>query len=164
MSWIDERWLQSAFDSMRRTFYEIDPQLKREMIQFLLDEGFWDAQKLTWDAAVARFNACLNPNKADTFFKLGEIWALMKRFERFDLLIAMADDLGFDLAPRPTEARRQQLLLRIAEATEKCTAAVEGARAELDRLADVPVREGPSGIARAAGRPQFSRCREGQVP
>lgn len=133
MAWTDEAWLRMALDAMRDTFGN-DPHLKRDMIQFLFDEGFWDAKALSWDAAVARFNACLNPNKSE-FFKIGELWALMKRFTRHQLFLAMAADLGYEVRQIPTDERRQQLLQRIAVAYEGCERSVAGASAELARLA-----------------------------
>jgi len=137
---IDAGWMQKGLDALAETF-SVDDQTKREMIQFLFDEGFWDKDKLTWSAAVTRFNECLNPRRPQ-FFKFAEIWALMKRFRRYALLHAMAEDLEFQpLRPLPTEARRQDLLERIATAEEQHLALIKAARAELDRLdAEPPVR------------------------
>jgi hypothetical protein len=136
MAWTDEVWLRSAFEALRTTF-DVDRHLKKEMVQFLLDEGFWDKDRLEWDSAIARFNGCLNPNKSD-FFKVGEVWALMRRFGRHELFLAMAEDLGYDVRIRPTEERRQQLLERIAESMERNEQTVASARADLARL-DVQV-------------------------
>lgn len=133
MPWIDEAWLRTALDAMRATFGH-DPHQKKDMIQFLLDEGFWDPETLkSWDAAVSRFNDCLNPNKAQ-FFKFGEVWALMKRFDRHQLFHALAADLGYEVRQIPTEARRLALLERIAQAYEGCERTVGGAQTELMRL------------------------------
>lgn len=152
MAWIDESWLRSAFEALEATL-KVDARLKRDMIQFLFDEGFWDTEKLSWPAAEARFNACLNPNKSD-FFKIGELWALMKRFGRHELFLAMADDLGYEVRRKPTEERRMELLERIAIATERCEAASTTAAAELIRLERTP----DSKVARlpGGGRPSFS--------
>lgn len=156
MGWIDDAWLQNALDALRESFHEADSDTKRQMVQFLLDEGFWDSTKLEWGSAVTRFNSCLNPNKDDAFFKVSEVWALMKRFGRHHLFLAMAEDLGYDVMPRPTEARRQALLERIAIATEDCTRAVSAAQAEWGRL-DCVTSPQPSGVARMVRRPKFSR-------
>lgn len=134
MSYLDVTWQQQALDAMRATF-DVDAHTKRDMVQFLLDEGFWDKERLTFESAEARFRACLNPHKAE-FFKLSEAWALMKRFGRYQLVLAQLEDFGFD-TPRqlPTEMRRQELLDRIARAVEGFNNEVARARAELARLA-----------------------------
>ena len=155
MAWIDDAWLRSAFESLRATFGN-DPHLKNAMVQFLMDEGFWSNETLkSWDAAMARFNACLNPNKSE-FFKIGEVWALMKRFDRPQLFEAMAADLGYEVRRIPTEARRQELLERIAVAHEECNRNVAGAHSELLRLAAAPTPEAPRTHPLAVGPGRFS--------
>lgn len=134
--WIDAQWQQRGLDAVRASF-DVDAAMKRLMIEFLFDEGFWNRESLSWDAAISRFNDCLNPGKP-AFFKLGEVWALMMRFERHDLFFAIARDLGFEVRRVPTEERRQALLERIAVATEVCTATVSSAHAELARLSTEP--------------------------
>ncbi|NUS37625.1 MAG: hypothetical protein HOQ02_01170 [Lysobacter sp.] len=155
MPWFDEAWLRRAFEALKETL-DADPRLKRDMIQFLLDEGFWDTEKLKWDSAVARFNGCLNPNK-DDFFKLGEAWALMKRFGRHQLFLAMAEDLGYEVRRRPTEERRQELLERIAVAAEKCERTMAEVHGDLARL-EGPVSTAASIPTQGNGqRMQFSK-------
>lgn len=155
MAWIDEGWLRKAFESLKATL-DVDTQLKRDMIQFLLDEGFWDKERLQWDSAVARFNACLNPNKTD-FFKLGEVWALMKRFCRHELFLAMAEDLGYEVRAKPTEERRLELLERIASASEKLDATIAEATREMVRINDPNAPRSTSWPPPPPGqRPQFS--------
>lgn len=160
MSWIDETWAARAYGALREML-DVEPRLRRDMIQFLLDEGFWDSS-LKWDSAVARFNSCLSPNKSE-FFKVGEIWALMKRFGRHQLFLLMAEDLGYEVRPRATEERRQALLERLIEAAENCSHQLEEARAELARQATVISGNG-SGVVTALGadRPRFSKAM--QVP
>lgn len=132
-AWVTPDWQQRGLNALRATL-DVDSATKRDMIEFLFATGLWDREKLSWQAAVTRFNACLNPDKGD-FFKLAEVWVLMKRFHRFDLLYAMAEDLGFaPLQERPTEARRQQLLERLAEAHERHAVALEELSGELARL------------------------------
>ena len=146
MPWIDETWLRTAYNALQDTL-RVDDRTRNEMIQFLLDEGFWNADTLkTYDAQVARWNACLNPNKPE-FFKLGEVWALMARFGRHQLFHAMAQDLGYDVRAIPTEARRHELLERIALSSERHETEVAAARAAMERLAlPVPTtRTGPVG-------------------
>jgi hypothetical protein len=129
---IDAQWLQRGTDALRSTL-DVDGATKRQMIEFLFEEGFWDRSRLTWDAAISRFNDCLNPGKP-AYFKIGEVWALMLRFERHELFFAMARDLGFELRRIPTEERRQSLLDRIATATEQHNSLLAAATAELARL------------------------------
>lgn len=89
MPWIEEAWLQDALAALKATC-DVDAHTHSEMIQFLLDNGFWDQEKLKdWISAVAKFNSCFNPNKVE-FFKIGELWALMRRFGRHQLFLAMA--------------------------------------------------------------------------
>lgn len=130
---LDPAWRQQGLDALREML-DVDDHLKKQIIEFLFEEGYWDEKRTSWDAAVARYNACLNPNK-EAFFKLSEIWAIAKRFRRYHVLYAMAEDMGF-YRPRekPTEERRQELLERIATAEEKLLDEITGARAELARL------------------------------
>lgn len=107
----DENWQQTGLTALRETL-DVDGHTRKAMIEFLFAEGFWDTSRLSWDAAVARWNDCLNPTKP-AFFKLGELWALMRRFGRHHLLLALAEDLGYELRRKPTEERRQDLLARI---------------------------------------------------
>lgn len=159
MSWLDDEWFAYARAGLTEMF-AVDQSTKMQMIQFLLDEGLWDSERLTWDAAVTRFNACLNPNKRDAHFKTSELWALAKRFNRHHLFHALMQDLGYQMTPVPTEARRQELLERIARATEACTAAVERANAELMRL---PEERGSSSKVTQLqhGIAAFSMCARG---
>src|SRR5688572_26221138 len=114
MPFIDETWLRKAHRALKEAL-EVDNATKRQMVQFLFDEGFWDASTLTWESAIARFNDNLNPTK-QSFWKLGEIWALTLRFQRYELLGAMAESMGFELHAIPTESRRQQLILNATDA------------------------------------------------
>ncbi|MGH8028032.1 MAG: hypothetical protein ACREO0_15035, partial [Pseudoxanthomonas sp.] len=137
-AYIDETWLQDALGALHATFKDVDDKMKTQMVQFLLDEGFWDAEKLDFPSAIARFNACCNPNKAE-FFKMGEIWALMRRFNRHQLFHAMAHDLGYELRVIPTEERRQQLLQQLVDHTERLEYQLTAGRAAMERLMAAPV-------------------------
>jgi hypothetical protein len=130
--WLDSEWQRRGLEALRDTL-DVDSRTRRDMIQFLFDEGFWDAEKLSWDAAVARWNDCLNPGKS-AFFKIGELWALMKRFERFHLWLAMGDDLGFEHRRRPTEERLLVQLEKLTTAIEHSERQLADARAEIARL------------------------------
>lgn len=145
MGFLDVSWHQRGLDALKETL-DVDARGKQQMIEFLFDEGFWDRETLSHKAALARFNAALNPAQPG-FFKTSELWALMKRFQRFALLQAMVEDMGFALMPLPTEARRQDLMLRLAEALERNTTAMDAARAELERIdATPPPRPATPGI------------------
>lgn len=155
MSWITEAWLREALLALKRTL-DVDPRTKNEMVQFLLDEGFWDKEKLsTWESAIAKFNSCLNPNKAE-FFKIGELWALAKRFDRHELFLAQARDLGYEVRRIPTAERQQLLLEQLVELQASHTAAVEGIQAQLNQLQTAPA--GPPAVPLPPGqRPHFSQ-------
>jgi hypothetical protein len=155
--WIDASWQQQGLEALRATF-NVETKKRNEMIQFLYDEGFWDIERLTWDAGVARWNDCLNPSKS-AFFKMGELWALMKRFGNHDLFEAMAADLGYEIRRRPTEERRMALLERIAQATEGYAESIAAAQAELARL-HAPTGEKVS----APARPSSARFAIGDQP
>ncbi|WP_243350851.1 phage regulatory CII family protein [Stenotrophomonas acidaminiphila] len=137
MPWTDEAWLRSAFAALKQTL-DVDARTRNEMVQFLLDEGFWDKDKLTtWESAVAKFNSCMNPNKAE-FFKIGELWALMKRFGRHQLFLAMAADLGYEVRRVPTEERREQLLEQLTQANEQHALVLARIAAALEQLNAAP--------------------------
>lgn len=103
---VEDAFFSNAFEALQETISS-DRHVRKEMIQFLLDEGFWPAD-MKWDSATARFNACLNPSKPE-YFKISELWALMRRFDRHHLFLAMAEDLGYEVRRR-TDLERVQLL------------------------------------------------------
>lgn len=130
--WLDADWQERGLQALRDTL-DVDPRVRKAMVQFLFDEGFWDEQHLTWAAAIARWNDCLNPGKP-SFFKLGELWALMSRFGRHQLFLAMADDLGYEVRRKATEERQQALLERLTTTMERMEREVDDTRAQLARL------------------------------
>lgn len=154
--WIDPLWNQRGMDAIRATF-DVDSATKRQIIEFLFDEGLWNRETLSWDAAIARYNDCLNPSKP-AFFKIGEAWAVMLRFERHELFFAMARDFGFEVRRIPTEERRQALLERIAIATEAYAVAIASNNAELARLATEP-----SSAVHPSGQPRRFSLDEADV-
>lgn len=136
-------WPRLGLAALRETL-DVDGQTRRAMIEYLYAEGFWDARRLSWDAAVARWNDCLNPQKP-AFFKLGEVWALMRHFGRHQLLLTLADDLGYEVRRKPTEERRQDLLEHLTdvlERTERELVAAREALAGLDGDAGGPADDG----------------------
>lgn len=152
---LDPIWIQRGSDALRETL-DVDHASKVAMVQFLLDEGFWNKETLkSFDAALQRFNDCLNPGKSANF-KLCEVWALMKRFRRPQLLYALCEDLGFERPrERTSDERQQELLARIADNQQRLVALVEADMAELARLGQVPklrlhpaVREGRGSFSR----------------
>lgn len=153
---LDDTWFERAFEALQETF-RVDGRVRRDMIQFLFDEGFWDPGKLGWEAAEKRFAACLNRHKTDTNFKLGEVWALMKRFDRHHFALAMLEDLGYECRRKATAERQQDLLERALDALDRYESIAAGLRAELGRIATgtVVVQEArPTGLE----RPTFSRA------
>lgn len=155
MTWTTEAWLREALGALKRTL-DVDARTKNEMVQFLLDEGFWDKEKLsTWESAIAKFNSCLNPNKSE-FFKVGELWALSKRFARHDLFLAMAADLGYEVRRLPTEERQQELLEQLAHLQTQHGEALERISTQLAQLQAAP--HAPPALPIIPGqRPQFSK-------
>lgn len=143
--WLTPAWFARYMDALAETVGGPDER-KVEMIQFLFDAGFWDATKLSFPAAVSRFNACLNPGRAE-FFKLGEVFALMRRFDRHELFHAIAADLGYQVERIPTDARRLRALERIATALERRNELLEASAEETaDALAELQ-REQSAGHA-----------------
>lgn len=145
--WLSPQWMRRGLQALRSTL-RVDGRQRKKMIEFLFAEGFWKQERLSWDAAVARWNDCLNPDKA-AFFKVAEVWALMKRFGNHDLFLAMAEDLGYDVRRRPTDERRQELFARILKLQEEQQRQFAEWREELARLDledTVPLEdgEGPS--------------------
>jgi hypothetical protein len=130
--WIDAQWSRRGLAALH-AMLDVDDHTRKEMIQFLFDEGFWHAERLTWDAAVSRWNDGKNPGKS-TFFKFGELWALALRFDRHQLFLAVMEDLGYETRRTPTEERRQLLLERMTAAVESCEQTLNTTRTELARL------------------------------
>jgi hypothetical protein len=131
-SWMDALWQARVHGALVETL-DVAPDLKAQMVQFLFSSRLWSADKLTWEAAHNRFNACLNPGKPEKFSTL-ELWALMRRFGRHQLFHAMADDLGYEVRRKSTPEREQELLARIARAIEGCNAVVGLAQGDLRRM------------------------------
>ncbi|MNV20802.1 hypothetical protein D3C71_1117230 [compost metagenome] len=155
MAWTTEAWLREALAALRRTL-DVDARTKNEMVQFLLDEGFWDKEKISsWESAIAKFNSCLNPNKSE-FFKVGELWALAKRFGRHDLFLAMAADLGYEVRRVPTAERQQQLLEDLVQLQAQHVEHVERINSLMAQLQAAPsTAASPPMIP--GQRPQFSQ-------
>lgn len=160
MAYIDDTWLRKAHQALRQTF-EVDASTRNEMIQFLFDEGFWDPEKLKWESAVSRFNDNSNPTK-ETFWKLGEIWALMLRFGRHQLLHAMAESLGYELRAVPTEERRIALLEQILALQMRYDETQADLRSELQRLQATPFEQRTAALP--GQRPHFSLGERDAIP
>lgn len=152
MPYIDETWARNAFQALRRAL-DVDDHVRKEMIEFLMEEGFW-ASNMEWASALAKWNSCLNPTKAE-FFKVGELWALARRFERHELFLAMAEDLGYEVRRRPTEERRLRLLERIDRVQGDLVMELQSTRAELERL-EAPAPRTAHVQASGSGLPRFA--------
>lgn len=142
--WLDPSWQQRGVDALRADF-DVSAQLKREMIEFLFETGLYKTDSLKFDAAVTRFNGCLNPG-SQYMFKLSEVRALSRHFERFESLKLWADDTGHQpLCRVPTEARIAALLERIATALETNKGLVNDAFRDLSALGfKMPVHVHPA--------------------
>lgn len=116
-AWVTPEWLQRAHTALAKTV-DTNAELKRQMVEFLLDSGLWNKDEATWDNSVNRFSACINPARPQ-YFKFVELWALMKRFEIYDLYYAMSDDLGFEVRLKSTPERIFEELRRITAASEQ---------------------------------------------
>ena len=158
MPYLDDSWFEAGYQALLESL-NFDDAIRKEAIQFLFDEGFWDPEKLSWDAAVKRFRDCCNRNKSDAHWKLPEIWSLMKRFGRHDFALAMMDDLGYEVRQKPTEERRQTLIARALDALEANHTVCQALTAELERLNSGEVFQSSARAGRP--RPAFSRDRGG---
>lgn len=79
--WLTPEWFDRAHKALRRDFGDIPDGLRVQMIQWLLDNGFWDRSRLTWDSAQQRWADCLHPGKHQKFGLL-EVLALATAFNR----------------------------------------------------------------------------------
>src|SRR5574337_634696 len=70
--WVDAEWTRRGLAALH-AMLDVDEHTRKAMIQFLFDEGFWNPEKLTWDAAIAKWNDAKNPAKPG-FWKVGELW------------------------------------------------------------------------------------------
>lgn len=152
---VDDAFLTAAFGALQDTI-SADRHLRKDMIQFLLDEGFWAAD-MKWDSAVARFNGCLNPSKGE-YFKISELWALMKRFGRHHLFLAMAEDLGYEVRRRADIERVQLLYEEILARLDSRDEEDNRLRARAESL--MTALQAPSHPATSSGRRtgHFSRA------
>lgn len=149
---LDDSFLEGAFAALKETL-RVSPQIKRDMIQFLLDEGFWP-EDMKWPTAEARFNSCLSPSKSE-FFKISELWALMKQFGRHQLFLAMAEDLGYEVRRR-TELERVQLLLE--EVLDRLNDRDERDRKLIAQLQGLSIEKLEAGKPAPGTRVKFSRA------
>ena len=132
---LESQFAQMLIKSMREasfgdSLFPGENQMFREMYDQKIAEAMTRGRGLGLSAMIARqlggvdaaaqpaLDTGLNPAKAE-FFKIGEMWMLMRRFGRHQLFLAMAEDLGYHCIPLPTEARRQAVLERIAEVQDR---------------------------------------------
>ncbi|GAA0721510.1 hypothetical protein [Dokdonella soli] len=141
----DLAWLVAAAKALKATLPQAE---KKAFIALMFEAGFWDSEKLTWDAAVSRLNECLrNDGASRQFLKVSELWAWMRSSGHHALFRAMADDLGYRVERLPTEQRIADLLERIdRKLTKAADAQVDAAalRDAVERLLHPaqPPREG----------------------
>ena len=151
--YLTTEFFDGAYEALRETL-RVESAMKREMIQFLQDEGFWD-HDVKWTSAEARFNACVSRTKGE-FFKISELWALMKRFGRHHLFLAMAEDLGYEVRRRTDLERVQLLLEEVLEKLDERDASTASLRALLQNT--VADNIGGATSAGRANRAKFSRA------
>jgi hypothetical protein len=158
---IDETWLRRAFGAMSEML-DVDTRTRDQMIQFLIDEGFWpEGNFKDFNSAIARWNSCKRSNTSE-FFKMGELWALALRFGRHHLFAAIMVDLGYETPRlRPTEERRQELIERSIAVQEQCMQAMQDIQGQLARLEPFDTK---ANRLNGAGRPHFSLSAESTIP
>ena len=112
MSEFGREWFESA----RRAFDAsmVDGRTVKARVQFLLDSGLWDARKLAFESALARYHGCVDPAKRE-HFRIVEVWALMKRFGCHDLALAMVQDLGYQVVRAEPDDNPGAILRRLAQ-------------------------------------------------
>jgi len=130
LPWLSKEWMQRGLNALKETV-DPDPEIKRQMVEFLIEEEIWT--DIEYEAALAKFNTNLNPNKVG-HFKTSEIWQLMKRFDRHQFFLLMAEDLGYEVRRKPTEERRMELLERQVRAQEDFNRILEQCGGDLRRL------------------------------
>lgn len=79
--WLTPAWFDRAHKALMRDFGDVPDGLRKQMVAWLLANGFWDRERLTWDSAMQRFADCLHPGKHQKFGLL-EILALATAFDR----------------------------------------------------------------------------------
>lgn len=131
-TWLDATWMQSGVDALREAL-DVSPALKTRMVTWLLESGLWDKEKLSYDAAMARFNACLNPSRSE-FFKISEVVALSIAFERPQFLLWMAARMGFEVRRLSTIEQQNGILERLAKGIEDHNHLVAECQSDLRRL------------------------------
>lgn len=131
----DGSWLNAVAQSLERT---IPAKLKKEFIAFMFEAGFWDPSKLSWEAAVTRMNDCLRADgEKRQFFKVSELLAWMRHSGEHDLLLAIAESLGYRVERIPSTARVTALLERIDQRIGDAEHAFADVRCLRDTLAGI---------------------------
>jgi hypothetical protein len=144
-TWADDRWMQDGLDKLRETL-DVDAHVRNQMIEFLYESKMWDRESLTFDAAVSRWNANMNPAKPG-FFKLAELVALSLAFKRFQFLAWWNEQAGFETREKPTLERQNAILERVAAALENNNEILTRADGDLRRLG--------SAVPKSAVHPKF---------
>lgn len=94
--WVpDADWFNRAHKALMVDFGD-EPSLKRNMVAWLFEAGFYDRKRTTFAAGMRRFNDCLNPARIQKF-SVTELFALAQRFRRVAFLSLMMDELAGDV-------------------------------------------------------------------
>lgn len=157
---IDGRWVRTALAALDRT---IPQKCKKKFVSFMFSARFWDATRLSWDAAIARVNECLriDPDKRQ-FLKIAEVWAWMRFSGEHDLFLAMADDLGYRVERIPTASRIAELLARIEQRLADGTDAFGEVRELRDQLAAITAGSTETPAPTDTGDMAIRFCRSGE--
>lgn len=131
-SWLTPAWAQKGLTALREAV-DVPPDLKRAMVEFLIDNRLWrapDGGMMSYETGINRFNANLNPQR-EGVFRTTELWALARHFDRPQLFQAAIEDLGFETRRVATEERKFALLERLVVAMERAGTDAEYARGML---------------------------------
>ncbi len=129
-SWLTPQWFQRGLNALREQM-DPSPQAKRAAIEFLLDNGFWGKDGLTYESAESRYNNNLNPAKP-TQFKSSEILAVGIYLGRRQYVDFQASEMSCEVRPIPTEERHQRLLEEVINSFARHNELLERVSGQMD--------------------------------
>jgi hypothetical protein len=145
--WLDRMWFHEAHQALLADF-DVEPEQKKQFVEFLFDAGFYDRGSLTQAGGLQRFYDCLHPRRAAKF-RLTEVIALARQFDRRALLSFALGQVG---GPQVSEHAEIQRLTDQVAALAAEVAALRESR--LHR--DIDRRMHPAVHAAPEQRPNFS--------
>lgn len=146
-TWLNAAWMQRGLNAMKRAY---DVPEKAEMIKWLLESGMWDKEKLSWDAAVSKFNDYFNPEKPRRM-PHSESLALAVQFNRPEYYLYCLEVMGYEEPRKKSTAERiQELLEKTVRLLEQNNFNVGALLADLQRFGSFPeLRVHPRFVERA---------------